>query len=207
MFYSLLLIDDDNNMLTSLARYLSKHQFQITIAENYDRALFHLHQYKPDLIISDVLMDYGTGYKLVETLHKIPRYQQIPLIFLTAKNKTKDKIHGYNLACSGYLTKPFDPNELLALVHSVLINKRKYNTQTFHNHENSTYLQVCTRREQAVMKALVCGMTNKEIATYLDIHIRSVEKHISKILQKTNNRNRIELVKSFYTQPLNLQGE
>lgn len=203
MSYSILLVDDDHHMLVSLATHLSNHQFKITTAENYETALWHLNQQKPDLIISDILMDYGTGYKLVETLNKRPRYKQIPFVFLTAKNMTKDKIHGYNLECSGYLTKPFDPNELIALVNSILINKKKYNIQISNNYDNSPYLQICTRREQAVMKALVCGMTNKEIAQYLDIHIRSVEKHISKILQKTNNRNRIELVISFYIQHSN----
>lgn len=205
MPYNLLLIDDDQEMRLSLSDYLSTYNFKVSTAANIDAALNHLEQEVTDLIISDIIMDHGTGYELIKIIRKIPKLAHIPLIFLTAKGMTTDRIHGYNLGCNGYITKPFNPDELIALSKNILNNEQKSKKDPKNNQtqlvKNPIY-NYCTRKEKAVLDLLLLGMTNKEIAEYLNINTRSVEKHVSKLLQKTSSRNRTELVKSFYTQQI-----
>ena len=74
----------------------------------------------PDLIISDIRMPGMDGYALVRNLRASPRSRLVPIIFLTAKDETADRITGFRTGVDAYVTKPFEPEELVAIVKSIL---------------------------------------------------------------------------------------
>merc|ERR1712023_461743 len=76
-----------------------------------------------DVIVLDVNMPSVDGYEFIERVRSIGAYQDIPVIFLTARAIVKDRIKGYDLGANSYLTKPFDPEELVSIINSLLTQK------------------------------------------------------------------------------------
>lgn len=199
---NLLLVDDDESLRKSLVLYLSDYGFNVKAVSNVEHAESYLELYYPDLIILDIMMPDLDGYHLIQFLKKNIKYSSIPFIFLTAKGMTQDRIVGYDLGCHAYITKPFDMQELLAIIKNVLNNL--YNDlqqQVFNSLHRDTYkkqmLNNLTNREYSVLQLVLKGMTNKAIASSLTLSIRNVEKYVSRLLAKMHSRNRTELVRRF----------
>nr|QHO64086.1 hypothetical protein [Lympha mucosa] len=199
-----LLVDDDNSMRKSLSSYLSNKGFFVKSFKDVNSASISLQQKIPDIIISDILMPINNGYFLIKLLKKNPEYSHIVFIFLTAKGMTQDRIIGYNLGCHAYLTKPFDPEELISIMRS-LLNSFKYLKKKINSYSDCCYLQKpissknyqFTYREKTILQLVSKGMMNKEIALQLSLNLRNVEKYVSRLLYKTGTRNRTELVNHF----------
>jgi DNA-binding NarL/FixJ family response regulator len=195
-----LLVDDDNTMRKSLSFYLSDQGFLVKSFKDVNSALLSLKKKIPDVIISDILMPTNNGYNLIKFLKKNSKYSTILFIFLTAKGMTHDRIMGYNLGCHAYLTKPFDPEELVSIMRNLLTNFRlfkiKYNSYS-HWRTIPSHSYQFTYRERTILKLVLQGMMNKEIALQLSLSLRNVEKYVSRLLLKTKTRNRTELAKHF----------
>ena len=195
----LLIVDDDSSLSISISSYLISEGFQVSLANDVKDALYQMKNYKPDMVISDVMMPYIDGYDFLQMLRLDESFFKIPVILLTAKGMTQDRIKGYDLGCNAYLAKPFDPNELLSMINNLFKNINLLNVQP------STYnslvdCDLCclfdkdlTNRELTILSLLVKGYTNKEIANHLQISVRNVEKYVSRLLNKTSTRNRTEL--------------
>ncbi|ASN78815.1 Ycf29 (chloroplast) [Porphyra umbilicalis] len=198
MSYNLMLVENDTVLSKAIQEYLIDQGFNVAIAINGLEAFQLANKYKFDLIISDIIMPIIDGYELLEKLQKIEKLAKIPVIFLTAKGMTKDRIKGYNMGCYGYLSKPFDPEELVSLIKN-LIYRDSLNDQNF-KQQNVIELPLfksfhLTPREKSILNLVIDGLTNKEIAVILDTSTRNVEKYVSRLLQKTNTKNRTLLVK------------
>jgi len=195
----LLIVDDDEYLLKLLSSYLITEGFFVHTVADVESALVLLNQDKPDLIITDIMMKKLNGYDFIKLLKLDILLLDIPVIFLTAKGMTNDRIKGYNLGCNAYLTKPFNPEELLAIIKNIFHNINIMQINSIHNlnniHTENHILQFLTYREKTVLKLLLKGYMNKEIAINLNISLRNVEKYISRLLNKTKTRNRTELVK------------
>lgn len=195
----LLIVDDDSALRDSVSCYLIAKGFQVLVSHSVKDALHQMKISKPDMIISDIMMPYIDGYNFLRMLHLDENFFKIPVILLTAKGMTQDRIKGYDLGCYAYLTKPFDPNELLSIINNVFRNI--YVSETIPEiADNSTDYSVrelfersLTYREQTILKLVIKGYTNKEIAQHLKVSIRNVEKYVSRLLNKTSTRNRTEL--------------
>nr|NP_053953.1 ORF29 [Porphyra purpurea]P51343.1 RecName: Full=Probable transcriptional regulator ycf29 [Porphyra purpurea]AAC08229.1 hypothetical chloroplast ORF 29 [Porphyra purpurea] len=198
MSYNLMLVENDTVLSKAIQEYLIDQGFNVDIALNGLEAFQLANKYKFDLIISDIIMPIIDGYELLEKLRKIDKLAKIPVIFLTAKGMTKDRIKGYNMGCYGYLSKPFDPEELVSLIKN-LIYRDSLNSQNLKKQNSDEIplfqLLYLTPREKSILNLVIDGLTNKEIAVILDTSIRNVEKYVSRLLQKTNTRNRTLLVK------------
>nr|ARW60290.1 hypothetical protein [Laurencieae sp.] len=198
----ILLVDDDNNLINLLSHYLSSEGFFVNSAHNISTALAFIHHDCPDLIISDVMIRDLNGYDFIKLLKLDNNLNNLPFIFLTAKGMTSDRIKGYDLGCFAYLTKPFNPQELLAIINNIF-NKidcikhiGKPRLKISRTVVNSKLLKSFTVREKRVLKLLLRGYMNKEIALNLNVSLRNVEKYVSRLLYKTNTRNRIDLIRS-----------
>ena len=193
-----MLVENDTVLSKAIQEYLIDQGFNVDIALNGLEAFQLANKYKFDLIISDIIMPIIDGYELLEKLRKIDKLAKIPVIFLTAKGMTKDRIKGYNMGCYGYLSKPFDPEELVSLIKN-LIYRDSLNSQNLKKQNSDEIplfqLLYLTPREKSILNLVIDGLTNKEIAVILDTSIRNVEKYVSRLLQKTNTRNRTLLVK------------
>ncbi len=114
---TILLVDDEERLLSLLEAYLSQAGFSVATAGNGLQALRVAQQQPPDLIVLDVMMPEMDGY---EFMRQYRRERNVPIILLTAKVEPEDRIVGLELGADDYLTKPFRPRELLARIRAVL---------------------------------------------------------------------------------------
>lgn len=197
----LLLIDDDPNLILLVQDYLEFRGYQVVTAENGRQALEVLENFYPDLIICDVMMPEMDGYELVERIRQDPRTDWIPILFLSAKGQTQDKIKGLNTGADIYLVKPFEPEELVAQVESSLKQaNRLIGHSSGRNGEDNSRIQVpqdvgLTRTETKVVRLVAQGHSNREIAEQLNVSQRTIESHVSNMLNKTRLHNRTELAR------------
>ncbi|MGB0561858.1 MAG: response regulator [Spirulinaceae cyanobacterium] len=118
---SILVADDNLAIRRAIQDYLELEAgYSIIPAQDGEEALRQLSIYHPQLIIADIKMPLMDGYTLVKTLRKRPEYRLIPVIFLTECVATADRIQGYKVGCDAYLPKPFELEELLAVVQNLL---------------------------------------------------------------------------------------
>nr|YP_010986302.1 transcriptional regulatory protein TctD [Pachymeniopsis lanceolata]WOL37220.1 transcriptional regulatory protein TctD [Pachymeniopsis lanceolata] len=205
----LLIVDDDLYLRNSISSYLVSAGFLVDTTNSVESALQVIRLHKPDLIIADIMMPYLDGYDLLAILRSDQLLSNIPIIFLTAKGMTHDRIMGYDLGCNAYLTKPFNPKELLAIINNLFINidlllsRRRSQSSSFVIKSKSANMSSLTHKEEEVLFLLVRGLMNKEIALRLSMSQRNVEKYVTRLLKKTNTRNRTELAQFTLSQNIN----
>jgi two-component system, OmpR family, response regulator len=113
----LLLVDDDEDILSLLTNFFRKHGHAVSVAEDGDGMFAALEQHKIDLVILDVMLKHEDGFSLCRRLRAT---STLPIIMLTAVADHTDRVVGLELGADDYLTKPFDQRELLARVKAVL---------------------------------------------------------------------------------------
>jgi DNA-binding response OmpR family regulator len=118
--YKLLLVDDTPENLSLLIEYLAQADVQLFVAENGPSALERLQRVQPDLILLDVLMPGMSGFELCQRIKANPQTHHIPVIFLTARDATADKLKGFTVGGVDYITKPLVEAEVLARVRTHL---------------------------------------------------------------------------------------
>src|SRR5918992_877021 len=116
----LLVVDDEPNLLRAVAATLRAEGYEVTTARSARDALTHVARSVPDLVVSDIRMPGMDGYQLARSLRDSPRTSLVPIVFLTAKGETEDRVEGFRTGVDAYLTKPFEPEELLAVIRSIL---------------------------------------------------------------------------------------
>lgn len=126
--YNLLVVDDDERISNLLSQYLINKGFIVSIANSADQARSKIHLIRYDLIILDIMMPGDDGLTLTK---EIRESSDIPIILLTAKSGMESKIEGFEIGADDYLTKPFNPKELLLRVLSIL--KRAKNEDNIEN--------------------------------------------------------------------------
>ncbi len=126
--YNLLVVDDDERISNLLSQYLINKGFIVSIANSADQARSKIQLNKYDLIILDIMMPGDDGLTLTK---EIRESSDIPIILLTAKSGMESKIEGFEIGADDYLTKPFNPKELLLRVLSIL--KRAKNEDNIEN--------------------------------------------------------------------------
>ena len=199
----LLVVDDEPNLLRAVAACLKAEHYEVSTARSGHEALVQLAESVPDLIISDIRMPGMDGYKLARQLRGSPRTALVPIVFLTAKDETADRIEGFRAGIDAYLTKPFEPEELIAVVNAILSRVERTHSQiarlvgagTSEEAPVSLHDEALTDAENRVAFAVSRGLSNKEIAAELEISVRTVENHISHILDKKGFSNRVEIAR------------
>lgn len=199
----LLIVDDEAKLLKAVAATLRAEGYDVTTARSGTDALVSVNQTMPDLIISDIRMPGMDGYELARILRSNARTALVPIIFLTAKGELKDRIDGFRTGVDAYLIKPFDPDELLAIVSGILQRIERTGAEIARlissvKGEESTdsefqFDEDFTDAEARVARHVANGLSNKEIATELDLSVRTIEGHISNILSKKGWSNRVEI--------------
>src|SRR5690606_13680643 len=117
-----LVVDDDPALLQLLADYLKRHQYDTLLARSPRDLEACIQRYNPDLIVLDRMMPDGDGAEACRRLRQ--QGEDIPIILLTAKDETVDRVIGMEAGAADYLGKPFDPRELLARIEAVLRRKK-----------------------------------------------------------------------------------
>ena len=120
----ILVVDDDDRIRDLLKDYLKNNSYVVSTAENADQAKGKLEYFKFDIIILDVIMPGQSGYELTK---EIKKNMNIPIILLTAKGEVENRIRGLELGADDYLSKPFEPKELLLRVKNIINKNNKIN--------------------------------------------------------------------------------
>ena len=113
----ILVVDDDVNICELLRLYLTKEGYQVTIANDGEEGLDKFNQVKPDMVLLDVMMPKMDG---LEVCRRIRKLGNTPVMMLTAKGETFDKVLGLELGADDYMVKPFDAKEVVARIKAVL---------------------------------------------------------------------------------------
>lgn len=198
MSKQLLVVDDDPSLLLAVSETLRAENYDVVTARRGAEAMVRIAESLPDLIISDIRMPGMDGYALVRNLRASPRTRLVPIVFLTAKDETADRIAGFRSGVDAYITKPFEPDELVAVVKSILERVHRTHSDLARmfgetDDEELVRDEDLTDAEWRVAEGVARGLANKEIAAELKLSLRTIEGHISRILDKKNLSNRVEL--------------
>ena len=117
MAISVLIVEDDHNIQELLQMYLEKEGYAVTVASDGGQGLAKFRSIKPDLVLLDVMMPVMDGWSVCRAIRAD---SQTPIIMLTAKGETDDKVAGLKSGADDYVTKPFEMMELLARIEAVL---------------------------------------------------------------------------------------
>lgn len=196
----LMLVDDDPNLILLVKDYLEFRGYEVMTAGNGREALEILENTVPDLLICDVMMPEMDGYTLVQTVREDPRISWLPVLFLSAKGQSQDRVKGLNTGADVYLVKPFEPEELVAQVESSLKQASRLIQHKSHGISQSPKIKArrnveLTPTELKVVQLVAQGMANREIAVEMKVSQRTIESHVSNMLGKTGLHNRTELAR------------
>ncbi|MBD2555439.1 response regulator transcription factor [Aphanizomenon flos-aquae NRERC-008] len=215
---TILIVDDDLGTRLSISDYLDLSGYRVITTDNGIDALSMLEEYNPDLLVTDIMMPRMNGYELVRRLRQLSEFRLLPVILLTERTKTQERILGYQSGCDLYLPKPFELEEIAAAIRNLLErsqviqserrfiyqdnNRNLKYTKAENGHisvsnqaQKSQVLTPLTVREKQVLDLLTHGFSNVEIGNHLHLSPRTVEKYVSSLLRKTETSNRAELVR------------
>ncbi|MGB3767073.1 MAG: response regulator transcription factor [Phormidesmis sp.] len=215
-----LLVDDEPGLRESVQAYLEDSNFEVRVAGNAAEGWDLLQQELPNVLISDIMMPQVDGYQFLKQVREDTRFQALPVVFLTARGMTSDRIQGYKAGADAYLAKPFDPEELVAIVTNLIDRKAAQAPEASGTPDIATMARQIeeikalltqrgsmikqnnsgiridfTPREQDVLDLVAEGLMNKEIAARLGTTVRNVEKYVSRLFGKTGTNSRTELVR------------
>ena len=233
----ILIVDDDRTMRTVLTRYLENRGYQVEQVGSGTEALAAFAKEPPDLVVSDVMMPEMDGLEFCRRLRATPSGQLMPFIFLSGKGELEDRIYGHEMGADDYLTKPVDPRELVAKIEAQLERTRRIHAEIIRlmqltvgspinqpspqlsRSEVSELSEVSaqeqtkpvplplTPAEERVFREVIQGLTNKQISDRLFISPRTVQTHLSSILNKLRLDNRSQLIRFAYEQGYQLPIE
>lgn len=202
MVRRLLIVDDEPNLLIAVAAVLRDEGFDVKTARSGREALVMIARDSPDLIVSDVRMPGMDGYELARRLRSTANFALIPIVFLSAKDETEDRIEGFRSGVDVYLTKPFEPDELIAVIRAILQRiERTHSTIArlvgSDPPDETVFVrdEGLTDAEWRIAEAVARGLSNKEIAAELNLSVRTIENHVGNILAKKQFGNRVEIAR------------
>lgn len=126
----ILAVDDEKHILRLVQINLEKAGYQVITATNGQEAVQQVQENKPDMVVMDVMMPVMDGFEALKVLKSSPETAGTPVIMLTAKAQDADVFHGWQSGADLYLTKPFNPMELLTFVKRIFESQAENQTDT-----------------------------------------------------------------------------
>lgn len=120
MSQRILVVDDDPQIVRLIRSYLEQSAYQVQTAADGESALQMLRSSRPDLMILDVMLPGRDGWQIIHAVRNDAQLASLPIIMLTARIEDTDRIVGLEMGADDYMTKPFNPREVLARVRAVL---------------------------------------------------------------------------------------
>lgn len=156
----ILIADDDRNICELLRMYLEKEGYAVVLAENGEEALSKFGEENPDILLLDVMMPRLDGWQVCRELRK---KSEVPIIMITAKGETFDKVLGLELGADDYVVKPFEPKEIVARVKAVLRRTGKANSENDKKEVNFDKLTVNMTKYELKVDGKVVDTPPKEL--------------------------------------------
>ncbi len=207
----ILIVDDDTTLRVALERYLIKRGFVVQAAASGIGALTIFQADPADLIVSDILMSEMDGFEFCRRIRTSRSGQLVPFIFLSSRSDVEDRVQGHSIGADDYLIKPFEARELLAKIESQLERSRRTHAEIIRLLQQATMIPTptptampaplpLTPAEEKVFWEVIQGHTNKQIGEHLFVSPRTVQTHLSNILNKLQLDNRSQLVRYAFEQ-------
>ncbi|MEM7343532.1 MAG: response regulator, partial [Chloroflexota bacterium] len=210
----ILVVDDEPINLGVLFDYLRTEGFKVWLADSGPDALATLEYDHPDLILLDVVMPELDGFEVCRRIKNQPATQDIPIIFLTAKSDTLDKVKGFQLGAVDYITKPLEIEEVLARISRHLdihkaqkqykqqISQLKQQVQPSNSSSDASSSQDTAtledydlnEREAKVLSLFVAGYKRTEIATEMMVTQNTVKWYLKNIYLKLGVNRRADAI-------------
>jgi len=158
----ILVVDDDMMNLDVLWEILSD-DYTVKLADSGTKALLVLDDFKPDLILLDIMMPVMDGYETAKKIKENKVFENIPIIFVTALNDMENKIKGFKVGISDYITKPFEYDEIIARVETHIRLKKAVEMINKYNNELETMLETRTKElinteKKAAFSLVIAGI-------------------------------------------------
>ena len=215
---TILVADDDLGTRLSISDYLDLSGYSVITVDNGVDALAMVEKHHPDLMVTDIMMPQMNGYELVRRVRQLSAFRLLPVILLTERTKTQERILGYQSGCDMYLSKPFELEEIAAAIRNLLersqviksecrfLYQEEISFATYTKAKNghisiptqmqqSQVLTPLTVREQEVLDLLTHGFSNGEIGNHLHLSPRTVENHRTNMSAKLGLQGSHSLLK------------
>lgn len=118
----ILIVDDEPNIITALSFLFEQSGYEVQTAFNGEAALKKLAYFEPNVIVLDVMMPVMDGFETALRIRKNLIWDDIPIVFLTAKGTQQDKLMGYKSGGEYYISKPFDNQQLLNIIADIMMD-------------------------------------------------------------------------------------
>ena len=220
----ILLVDDEEPIRRAVGDFFVDQGYRVTTCADGEQALELAQSQIPDCIVSDIRMPVMDGLELLEIIRSSPELEDVPVVLLSAKAMVQDRIAGYDAGADAYLTKPFSPEELVAMVDNLVQRSRNlqaehedlYGSVTTHElvQDLAEIKDLLTKGgggigngwvrktdvflssdERAVLELISKGLMTKEIASQTHLSTRRIEQLLTGMFRKTGVKNRTELVR------------
>jgi len=186
-------IDDDPSVLKSLARLLKSLGFYAETFASAELFLARKHYDGVGCIVLDVRMPGLSGMDLQDELSRAD--YGMPIIFITGHGNIPMSVQAMKKGAVNFLAKPFDDEELLQAVREAIEKDRKAKAERAEVHDALKLIEQLTPREQEVLRYVITGMPNKQIALKLDIAEKTVKVHRGRIMEKLRVESVADLVR------------
>ncbi len=154
-----LVIDDDNNICELLRMYLEKEGYEVRTANNGQEGINTFRMYEPDMVLLDIMMPVKDGW---QTCREIREHSSKPIIMITAKGETIDKVLGLELGADDFIVKPLDMKEVFARIKAVL---RRYINRDSNDGENIRFenIEISRQKYELKIKGKMVDLPPKEL--------------------------------------------
>jgi two-component system, LuxR family, response regulator DctR len=194
------IIDDDASVRDALGWLLRTRRLLSEPYDSADRFWTEVQGWKsepgtPCCLLLDVRMPGMSGLALFEHLLQLPWFACMPVIFLSGHADVATAVDAVKRGAFDFCEKPFSDNALVDRVEQALTHSAAVLSQRQHRRDVQDRMNALTEREQAVMRLVASGLPNKLVADELQISVRTVEVHRSRVFEKMNVKSAVELVK------------
>jgi two-component system response regulator TtrR len=190
-------VDDDEAMRDSMTWLLEGEGYEVACFDSAESFLNTRHDDMRGCLILDVRMPQMSGLELHEKLESLG--SSLPVIFVTGHGDVPMAVSALQRGACDFIEKPFHNEDLLSRIVRALELDSQLSARRQRNGAISHRLDQLTQREREVMKLVVAGKLNKQIADELDISMKTVEAHRARVMEKMGVRTLAELVKAVMT--------
>jgi FixJ family two-component response regulator len=193
MKHKIYLVDDDDAVRHALGYFLKGQGYTIELFDSAESFLAQYHEPDASVLVLDLRMGGMSGLELQEKLKELNINCQI--VFITGHGDIQLSVMAMKAGAISFLEKPFSNQDLLSAIEEACLRALESNDVNTRRNRAKLQYEGLTPREQEVMSLMVQGKMNKEIASALEVSIRTIEVHRSKVMQKMNAQSLPDLVR------------
>lgn len=184
-----LVIDDEHKIRSLVELYLLENEYEVALADTGTAGLQSIELNCPDVIVLDIVLPDMSGF---EVCKRIRAHREIPVIYLSCLQESETIIKGLDFGGDDYLTKPFDPNVLVARINALL--RRVKGTNLVGRGKKESGYEQLTYQERRILQWIEKGYTNKEIAVKLKLTEGTIKMYNHVLFQKLQVKNRTQAI-------------